>query len=160
MANLYPVAGCRAYIGGVRTVPSVDVVAADFAAEVWVEINGWETMGALGDSANIITTSLINQNRDQAQKGTAESSDVSWNFAQQATDPGQLALIAASLPANKNNYAFRVDLNDPGGGGVPGKRYFIALVTSAVEAGGGANTIRMLNAVLRRNTNTVSVPAS
>lgn len=159
MADLYPVAGCRAYIGGVHALQNADFVAADFAAEVWVEIDGFETMGSLSDATNMITTALINRNRDIAQKGTASNPDIAWNFAQIATDAGQIALLAAGQPSNKSNYAFRVDLNDQVGGGQPSKRYFVGLVTTA-EPGGGANTVRMLNATIHRNSNTVNVAAT
>ncbi len=159
MADLYPVAGCRAYIGGVKSLQNADFVASDFDSESWTEIDGFETMGPLGDETNVITTSLINRNRDISQKGTAGNPEAQWNFAQIVDDAGQIAMIAAGAPSNKSNYAFRIDLNDADGG-TPSKRYFVGLVTNATESGGEANSIRMLNCTIRRNSNTVNVAAS
>lgn len=156
---LYPVAGCHIFIGGVLSDKSTDFIASDFATQVWTEIDGWMQMGSSGDAAQIITTPIINRGRDIKQKGTANAGQMQNQFTAILTDPGQLALIAASLPSNKNNYAFRVDLNDQIGG-APSKRFFVGLVTTSEEPGGGANTIRQLNATIEINSNIVRVAAS
>ncbi|MFZ5690541.1 MAG: hypothetical protein ACOY5F_04740 [Pseudomonadota bacterium] len=150
--SLYPVAGSKIFIGGVKSDQEDDFDASDFAAESWTEIDGWTQMGALGDSAALITTSLINRNRDIKQKGTKNAGSMQCVFAHIATDEGQIALIAASQ-AN-DNYAFRVDFTDGT------KRYFVGLVMNAIEAGGEANTIRNLQSTIEINSNIVSVPAS
>lgn len=124
--ELYPVAGCRLFIGGVISVGLVDLVAADFAAQSWTEIDGWSTMGALGDNSALITTALINRGRDVKQKGTANAGQMANVFAAIDDDPGQIALIAAAQPTNRNNYAYRMLLND-----FPAERSAAATVTIA-----------------------------
>lgn len=126
MADLYPVAGCRLFIGGVISVGVVDLVAADFAAQTWVEIDGWSTMGPLGDNSALITTAIINRGRDVKQKGTANAGSMANVFAAINDDPGQIALIAAAQPSNRNNYAYRMLLND-----FPAERSAAATVTIA-----------------------------
>lgn len=155
--SLYPVAGCHIYIGGVLADKSTDFVASDFNGQSWVEIDGWSQMGAHGDSAQVITTPLINRGRDIKQKGTNNAGSMQNVFAEIKTDAGQAALLAASL--TKNSYAIRVDYNDPVTT-TPTKHYFIALVMSAEAAGGAANTIRNLTSTFEINSNIVEVAAS
>lgn len=156
---LYPVAGCHIYIGGVLSDKNADFVVGDFASQTWVEIDAWSQSGAIGDTGALITTALINRGRDAKQKGTSNAGSMQNVFAINALDAGQIALIAASLPTNKSNYAFRVDLNDAVAG-APSKRYFIGLVMNAEEANGSANTIRNLNSTIEINSNIVRVAAT
>ncbi|RAI34527.1 hypothetical protein [Rhodoplanes serenus] len=157
MSDLFPVAGMKIYIGGAKASQAADFTAADFASEVWTEIDGWETVGAFGDTAALISTDLVNRGRTVKQKGTSNAGQMQNQFAKIDDDPGQIALIAAAAGGNKSNYAFRIDGNDQVGGGQPSKRYFIALVMGASEQGGSANTIRMLQATLEINSNIVRV---
>lgn len=108
--GLYPVAGCRFFIGGQLSDKSTDFVAADFAGQSWTEVDGWSQMGDIGDSAQVITTSLINRGRDSKQKGTSNAGSMQNVFAKIDTDPGQIAMIAAVK--YKQNYAFKIELND------------------------------------------------
>lgn len=108
--SLYPVAGSRIYIGGVLNDKSTDFVAADFASQVWTEIDGWSQAGQIGDSAQLISTDLINRGRTAKQKGTYNAGSMQNVFAVVPNDAGQIALIAASK--DRNNRAFRIDWND------------------------------------------------
>jgi hypothetical protein len=90
MADLYAEAGKKIYIGGVLPLKTVDYVAADFTSQTWVEIDGWETHGAYGDTKALITTSLINRSRDVKQGGTDNAGPMANNFAIIRTDPGQI----------------------------------------------------------------------
>lgn len=153
MANLYPVAGSKLFIGGVMADKASDFVETDFDDETFVEIDGWSTMGASGDTAVLISTDLINRGRTAKQKGTANGGQMQNTFAIMEDDPGQIALIAAAQPNNKNSYAFKIELSSGG------ERYFIGLVMSAEEAGGEANTINNLNATVEINSNIVKVAA-
>jgi hypothetical protein len=158
--SLRPVAGMKIYIGGSpMSDQNADFVESDFAAVSWTEIDGWKQCGGIGDNAALITDQLINRGRDVKQKGTSNAGQMQNVFSQIVTDAGQIALIAAAAPANKNNYPIRIDLNDANGG-APGKRYFIALVMNAVEAGGAANTMRDLNSTFEINSNIVRVAAT
>lgn len=148
---LYPVAGARIYIGGVLADKNSDFVEADFSTEVWTEIDGWELMGDLGEEPTIMNTSLINRDRDLASKGTRQVVTMENRFAILPDDAGQLACIAAE--AEDDNYAIRVLLRSGA------QRLFIALVANAREIGGNANTVRMLQVNLARNSNVVRVAA-
>jgi hypothetical protein len=160
MTTLYPMAGCKFFIGGVLDPKAADFVVGDFSGQTWVEVDGYETAGPLGDTAALVTTPLINRNRDVKQKGTANGGSRQDNFGLLSTDAGQIAMIAAAAPTNRNNYAFKTELNDAVGAGAPSKRYWIGLVMTAVESGGGANTIHMLNTTTEVNSNLVRVAAT
>lgn len=107
---LFPVAGDRIYIGGVLNDKNSDFVAADFISQSWVEIDGWETQGPIGDAAQEIATDLINRGRTLIQKGTRRAPAMENRFAIIAEDPGQIALYAAER--SRMNYAFRIVRDD------------------------------------------------
>ena len=161
--SLHPVAGCKIYIGGVKSDQSDDFDASDFSAETWTEIDGWQQMGSFGDTAALILTSVINRGRDGKQKGTYNAGQMQNRFVIVDDDAGQIALIAAAK--TRSNYAFKIEMNDAASGPAspvpqPSKRYFVGLVMSANEAGGEANTIQMLDATIEINSNIVNVAAS
>lgn len=108
--DLFPVAGDRIYIGGVMNGKNADFIKSDFDGQTWVEIDGWETQGPLGDTAQEIATDLINRGRTTVQKGTRRSPAMENNFAVIAEDPGQIALYAAER--SRYNYAFRIVRDD------------------------------------------------
>jgi hypothetical protein len=109
---LYPVADCHIDIGSVLNPGLVDLTEADFAAQVWTEVDGWSQMGEFGDTAALITTALINRGRDVKQKGTSNAGSMQNVFAVLQDDPGQIALRVAAAGSNKNNYAVRIRFND------------------------------------------------
>lgn len=157
----YSVAGCKIFIGGVLADKSTDFVAADFTSQTWTEITEWVTMGDLGDASADITSQIINEKRDKHAKGTRNAAAMENTFNSDPADPGQIAVIAAEKMSD--NYAFKVELNDkPAVGASPKNslRYFIALVNTARETGGSANTNRMLSVSLQPNSNFVRVAAS
>jgi hypothetical protein len=159
MADLYPVAGAKFFIGNASmAAPSDDVDAADFASVTWVRVSDWTNMGAIGDSAALISTDVIDRGRTVKQKGTFNSGSMQNTFAVNADDAGQLAIIAASQ--SPNNYPFKIEFDDAPQGGTPTEKYFIGIVMSAQEQGGGANTARLLSATVEVNTNVVTVPAA
>ena len=159
MADLYPVAGFKIYIGGTKTAQTTDFVEADFSGESWTEVDGWSQMGAFGDAAQTITTAIINRGRDTKQKGTANAGSMENVFAWIPGDAGQDALVAAAAPSDKNNYAFKIEASDTGGV-TPTIFYFIALVMSKQNAGGEANTIQNRTFTLEINSNIVEVAAT
>lgn len=161
--DLYPVAGSKIYIGGVKATQIADFVASDFSAVTWVEIDGWSQMGAIGDAAQVITTSLINRGRDVKQKGTRNAGSMQNVFAKISGDAGQAAVIAAEKTSS--NYAFKIVFDDAAtspASPVPvgSQRLFVGLVTSAQEAGGAANTVQNLNVTIEINSNVVPVAAN
>lgn len=108
--DLFLVAGAKIYIG--RQVPSkkVDFVLSDFAGATWTEIDGWETMGEYGDTAEVVSTNLINRKRTIKQTGTVDGGSMANNFAIVTGDAGQLALRAAARSGK--NWEFKIVYDD------------------------------------------------
>ena len=170
MSDLYPVAGKKLFIGvtsaGGSTpeaiaLPTGDADASTFSGIDWVEIDGWETHGAIGDAAELITTQLINKARDIKQKGTRNASSMENRFATIRTNVGQIALRAAER--TNRNYPFRILGNDApatGASPTPTTQFFIGMVLTARDMGGTANTIEMLESTIEVNTNIVTVAAA
>src|SRR4051812_24406749 len=159
---LLPVAGMKIYIGKTLSDQAADFVASDFTTlnaspDAWILIDGWETMGPVGDAAADIATTLINRGRTVHQKGTADAPSMTNVFAIIAADPGQTALIAAGLPSIKDNYSFKILGNESGSSA--SVLYFTGLVMGTPEQGGGANTVRKLSATVQVNSNVVHVAA-
>jgi hypothetical protein len=149
MSELFAVAGSKIYIGGVLPADRDDMTVGDFAGQTWLEIDGWETAGVVGDASELISTALINRGRMVKQKGTNNAGSSENNFAIAANDPGQDALRAAQR--SKSSFAFKIEWT---GGEV---QLFVALVMSQTRAGGSADTVQMLNATLEINSNVVDV---
>lgn len=147
MPDMFAVAGSTISIGGVLAAKATDFVVGDFTSQTWVPIDGWETAGQLGDTAEIISTNIINQGRTVKIKGTNDAGEMENNFVSYPSDPGQIALVAAQK--TKSNYAFRVVWSD----GVT--EYFIGMVGSRQRAGGGANDGMMRTFNLSINSNVV-----
>jgi hypothetical protein len=147
MALYNVVAGSRFYIGGVVADQVADFVAGDFSSQSWVEVDGWQLMGDLGEEPTVITTPLINRNRDKAMKGTRQVVTMENRFTIIDADAGQLACIAAE--AVNSDYAFRIVFPSAA------QRLFAGPVVSAKEMGGEANTIRFLQVNIARNSNVV-----
>lgn len=91
---LYRVAGSKIYIAE-RVAFKDPVVLADFAGANWVEIKGWSQAGAVGDTQNTGTVSLISETRDRIFKTTRTGQAMSNVFLPMPNDPGQQAFIAA-----------------------------------------------------------------
>ncbi|WP_027991938.1 hypothetical protein [Sinorhizobium meliloti] len=112
MAQLYPVAGAKIYIGpAVNNVPDdADINEALFSSVSFTEVKGWQTMGAIGDAAALITESVISSGRDLKAKGTRNAGSMQNNFIILPDDIGQIALIEAE--ATPYNYPFKLLFND------------------------------------------------
>lgn len=158
MAQLYPVAGAKIYIGAADDLPAGAASSSDFSGVTWTEIKGWTSMGPAGDTAAVVTTALIGDQRDFKQKGTRNAGQMQNVFAVINGDAGQTALIAAE--ASDSNYPFKILFDDAPSGGTGSQILFMGLVMSAQEAGGAANTVRTMNSTLEINTNIVRVAAA
>lgn len=112
MPQLYPVAGAKIYIGpAVNSVPDdADIDATDFASVAWTELKGWQTMGAIGDAATLISEDVISSGRTLKAKGTRNAGSMQNNFIIMPNDPGQIALIAAEN--TDFNYPFKLAFDD------------------------------------------------
>ena len=106
MANLYPVAGSKIFIGGRKTAKGL-VTAADFSGETWVRIMGWTQAGALGDSQEVINQSVIDEGRVRKMKGLLDGGSMENTFLPDGSDPGQAAFKAAIKDCKP--YAFKVE---------------------------------------------------
>jgi hypothetical protein len=145
--ELFAIADSHIFIGGALSTQAADFVAADFSGQSWVEIDGWKTMGAFGDAAEVITTNLINRGRALKQKGTANAGTMENVFAVIDGDAGQTAAKAAS--AANDSYAFKMELST-------GETiYFIALVMTTSRPGGEANAVHDIGLTLEINSNIV-----
>ena len=152
MAQLYPVAGSKIYIGGAPMDDTDDdLVEADFSGVTWTEIKGWTNMGQIGDAAALITSDQINVGRTKKAKGTRNAGSMENTFDIVPGDPGQEALIAATGVVD--NYPFRVDMSSGA------KRYFVGIALSSQDAGGGANSASNMAATIEVNSNVVRVAA-
>lgn len=147
MSDLFAVAGSKIFIGGVKPAQLTNFTASDFSGETWTEIDGWETCGAIGDVAEVISTNLINRGRTVKQKGTRNAGTMENTFAVIDNDPGQAALKVAE--SADDNYAFKIEWST---GEV---FFFVALVMSKARPGGGANTVQMIAATMEINSNIV-----
>lgn len=160
---LLTVADAKYYIGGILEPTNVDFTAADFTSQSanWVEVDGWETMGNIGDAAATITTALINRGRDVKQKGTKNAGSTEMQFAALlgvTPDEGQEAMAAASR--TKSNYAMRVVMADGTGADTGTQLLFAGLVMSDRYVGGGANSVVMRAFPVEINSNVVQVAAT
>lgn len=105
MSGLYPVAGSKLFIGS-RVTAKGTVTAADFASQVWTEIDGWTNAGSIGDTQEVIEQTLINQRRVRKMKGTLNAGTMENQFVSIDTDPGQKKFKQAI--ADCQPYAFKI----------------------------------------------------
>ncbi|AJE47183.1 hypothetical protein [Celeribacter indicus] len=156
---IYATNGAKIYIGAAVEVLGEDVVESDFASQPWVEIGEASSIGTLGDTASEITFEGLSHSRTRRLKGTRDGGTMELAFGLDAADTGQIALKAAEK--TKDNYAFRVVMNDaPAGGGTPSERLFAAMVSSATEVLDETNSVMMLNSSLWVNSNIVRIDAA
>lgn len=158
MADLYAVAGAKIFIGGAAMTPSdTDLTVSNFASVTWTKISDWLQCGSFGDTAALISSDVIDRGRTVKQKGVKNAGQMANQFAVNSSDAGQAAVIAAAN--GKLNWPFKVEWDDAPAGDAPTPtiNYFVGLVMSAEQAGGGANTVRQLNATIEINSNIVTV---
>lgn len=104
-ANLFPVSGSKIDIGR-RRLPKALLTPADFVGATWVEIGGWTQAGAIGDTQELISQSVISEGRVRKIKGLLDGGMTENTFLPDATDPGQIAFKAA-IP-DLRPYEFRI----------------------------------------------------
>lgn len=161
MTTLVPVSGMQIYIGGTMTAKTT-YTEDEFSGESWTEIKGWETKGEIGDAANIISTTLINEGRVVKTKGTFDAGSSVHRFAEILGDAGQTALkTAAAAKGASANYAFKVEYDDlPSGGANPTTELFTAIVSGYRKVSVGGNAVVMIEGTLERTSNLVEVAAA
>lgn len=106
MAQVFPVAGSKLYIGS-RVTGKGTVTAADFAGQVWTEIGGWASAGSIGDTQEVGEQSLINENRVRKFKTTRNAGTMENQFIPVALDAGQIKFKEAIDDCQP--YAFKIE---------------------------------------------------
>ena len=106
MAQVFPVAGSKLYIGN-RVTGKGTVTAADFAGQVWTEIGGWASAGSIGDTQEVGEQSLINENRVRKFKTVKNAGTMESQFIPIYLDPGQTLFRKAIDDCQP--YAFKIE---------------------------------------------------
>ena len=106
MAQVYPVAGSKIYIGN-RVTGKGTVTLADFANADWVEIGGWANAGTLGDTQEVGEQALINERRVRKYKTTLNGGTMENQHVPMALDPGQMRFKQAIEDCQP--YQFKVE---------------------------------------------------
>jgi hypothetical protein len=149
----------KAFIGPAKAFLGTDFTLTDFTtgSPVWAEIKGLTDLGAVGDSAELISSNQLGVGRTRKAKGVRNAGSMAIICDQDLTDSGQLALVAAEK--TRNSYMFKIELDDEPSGGTPSLRYFVAFVMSATEGFNDASQTVKLNATLEVDSNIVRVAA-
>lgn len=159
MAKLVTTAGSQIAIGDEpMEFTGTDMTVSDFDSVDWTDIKGHTDLGALGDTAELVSSNQINVSRTRKAKGVRNAGSKVLLMDVDYSDPGQLALVAAEKTSF--TYPFKVVLNDAPPGGTPSERYFLALVMSAEEQFNDASQSVKLSTTLEVDSNIVRVAAA
>lgn len=121
LAALHPAASLAAPFEGTNaggvlyvcaTPQNNDLTQSDFEALSWVRVNGLGNHGETGTSTNILNYDTWDTAVTQKFKGISNAGDPDIEVMRKPADAGQNILRAAALPSNKNNYAFKLEMND------------------------------------------------
>lgn len=156
---IFATAGAKFYIGGALDPDFGEpMVAADFTGQTWVQVEPLESIGSLGDSAEVVEFDAIGDGRKYKLKGVRDAGSLEIVAGLDYGNAGQVAMLAAE--ASSNNYAFKVTFNDAPAGGTPSERMFVGLVMSAAEALDQANSVMKVTFAIGVNSNVVRVAAA
>jgi len=141
MADIFTATGAKIFIG--PSVLAATDTAAEFAALTWTEIGLVESIGEYGDESSAVTFNAIGDGRTRKAKGSRDAGTLAITCAHDATDVGQVAVVAAE--ATYNNFAFKVALpNRLNATGADEIDYFRGLVMSKrLNVGGNDNVVRI-----------------
>jgi len=109
--------GAKLYI--CSTAQNSDLNKAAFEALTYVQIKGVGSHGETGTNTNVVSYDTWDTEFVQKAKGTSNAGDPEVELARIPADAGQLILRTAGDHFNKNNYAFKIELNDAPSGGTP-----------------------------------------
>lgn len=99
-----------------------DHASAGFPGLAWVEVKGVGSLGEIGLNTNMVNYDTWGNDVISKGKGLTDAGNADLEMLRVPGDPGQIAMRVAGRPSTKDNYAFRVDLQDGT------TRYFRALV--------------------------------
>ena len=117
------------------TVQDADLNEAAFEALTWVEIGKIVTLPQVGFEANVVTQNYVNTDFSTDAKGFINGMATEVVVGRDPADAGQDILRTASNSRSK--YAFKREYADAVAGFTATFKYFRALVTSEMDAGGG-----------------------
>lgn len=109
--------GAKLYI--CSTAQNTDLNEAAFEALTYVQIKGVGSHGETGTNTNVVSYDTWDTEFVQKAKGTSNAGDPEVELARIPADAGQVILRTAGDHFNKNNYAFKIELNDAPSGGTP-----------------------------------------
>lgn len=109
--------GAKLYV--CATAQNTDLNEAAFEALTWVQVKGVGSHGETGTNTNIVSYDTWDTEFVQKAKGTSNAGDPEVELARIPADAGQVIMRTAGDHFNKNNYAFKIELNDAPSGGTP-----------------------------------------
>ena len=124
-----------------------------FPSLIYTEVKGVGSVGELGLNTNIVSYDTWGSDVISKGKGLTDAGSADVEMLRVATDPGQIAMRAAGATTNKNNYAFKIDLQDGT------TRYFRALVAGPRHPGGRNEDFDLDVYTLGANQSTLDIPA-
>jgi hypothetical protein len=113
---IHRTAGSKFFIGPVTDPDTIEALTDENAVLAFEEISGWveveeiEDLGELGDTAEEITFTALNNRRVRKMKGPRNAGTMAVVVGRDPLDDGQAALVAAER--TDFNYAFKVEYND------------------------------------------------
>jgi hypothetical protein len=158
--GVFTAAGTRVFLG-TTAIPDnmVDMndaqALAVFEADSYVEIGEVENLGEFGDESQAVTFASLKDGRSRKFKGTRDAGTIPLVVGHDATDEGQLALVAAE--ASPLDYNVKVVSNDALTlGGQGSVDYFYGKVMSKRKTHGDVNNIVRGNYAIGINSRIVT----
>ncbi|HEY8066634.1 MAG TPA: hypothetical protein VIF40_18195 [Methylosinus sp.] len=102
--------GAKLYICATPQSGTLDQSA--FVALTWVQIHKVGKVGGVSTTTNVVKYDTLDTDVSQKDKGITNGGDWSLELAYIYDDAGQVALRAAAVPQNKQEYAFKLEYAD------------------------------------------------
>jgi hypothetical protein len=126
---------------------------AGFPGLVYTEVASVGSVGELGLATNILNYDTWASEVISKGKGLTDAGNADVEMLRIPLDPGQIAMRAAGATTNKNNYAFKIEMQ----GGTD--RYFRALVAGPRHPGGRNEDFDLDVYTLGANQSTLDITA-
>lgn len=147
--------GAKVYI----STTSAATTQSAFAALTWVEIKEIESIGDFGDESSSVTFTSLSDSRIRKYKGARDAGTIAVVCGNLATDPGQLAAVAAEK--TKFDYPIKIVLADAADANDTNSTfYFQGQVMSAKLNVGGNDAIIKRTFNLAINSAVIEVPST
>ena len=125
----------------------------------WVEVEEIEDLGELGDTAEAITFTALNNARVRKLKGPRDAGTQTVAVGRDPLDDGQEAFITAQK--TQFNYAIRIEMNDaPTSGYSTSTLYYAGMVMGAPTNLGNVSNVTRRTFNIGINTAVYEVPAA